>query len=257
MSYSGGTEESLSAFEDARIKKAQCLVITSGGELARRAEECRVPCVRIPGGLAPRMAFGSLFFPLLAFAAEIGLVDFSKEHINAAIDWAASLNDEYMDHQAARNIPRDLALELQDALPVIYCAQEPLEAVALRWRCQVEENAKSLAFGNVFPEMNHNEIVGWEMHPDLLKRFAVIILREPDEHPQITKRIETTKEILRPFAHSIRDVRPRAGDLFTYLLELLLLGDWFSYYLALINGVDPFPIEKIQKLKIALSESHT
>ena len=112
-----------------------------------------------------------------------------------------------------------------------------------------------LAYGNVFPELNHNEIVGWEQHPDLLKHFAIIILRETEEDPRIQTRIDTTKDILAPYARSIRDVRAESANMLELMLELLLLGDWFSYYLAIANDVDPYPIEKIMHLKNALAAS--
>jgi glucose/mannose-6-phosphate isomerase len=253
LSYSGGTEESLSAYEDARSKNANMLVITSGGELSQRAERDGTLCVRIPGGLAPRMAFGYLFFPLLVFSSDLEVVPCLRQDISEAINFVRALNEQYSDFGAMENAARDLAVDVCGALPLVYCAQEKLEAVALRWRCQIEENAKTLSYGNVFPELNHNEIVGWEKHPDLLHRFAIIMLREANEDPRIQKRIDTTKEILAPYPQSIRDVRAQSPDTLDLMLELLLLGDWFSYYLALANDVDPFPIEKIMHLKNALS----
>jgi glucose/mannose-6-phosphate isomerase len=135
---------------------------------------------------------------------------------------------------------------------VIY-GPESIECVLTRWRCQIEENAKMLAYSNVFPELNHNEIVGWEQQPDLLKRIAIISLRERDEADAIARRIEFTLDILTPYAGDIIRITAEERTFLGRLLSLICLGDWVSFYLAIGTRQDPFPIQKIDALKSALA----
>ncbi|MDT8324192.1 MAG: bifunctional phosphoglucose/phosphomannose isomerase [Bacteroidota bacterium] len=254
ISYSGGTEEALSAYTDARAMKAQCVVITSGGALLERAETDGVPAAIIPGGLAPRAALGYLFFPLLMITARLDLLDLQQSTLAAAVNHLESVTREYADYLSGENHAIALAGKLNGRLPVLYAAQVGLEAVLTRWRCQIEENAKMLAYSNVFPELNHNEIVGWEQNPDLLGRIAVVVLHDRDDLPQIRKRIAVTLDLLRPLAGDIVEVYAQEDTLLSRILGLICLGDWVSFYLAIISGVDPYPIEKINRLKEELAK---
>jgi glucose/mannose-6-phosphate isomerase len=255
ISYSGGTEESLAAYADARGKKAQCVVITSGGTLLERAEADRVPAALIPGGLAPRSALGYLFFPLLMITARLDLLDLKQSTLAAAAAVLESATKEYADYLNEENHAIALAGKMRGRLPVLYAAQVGLESVLTRWRCQIEENAKMLAYSNVFPELNHNEIVGWEQNPDLLGRIAIIVLHDRDDLPQIRKRIAVTVDLLRPMAADIVEVYAEEDSLLARILGLICLGDWVSFYLAMISGVDPYPIEKINRLKEELANA--
>ncbi len=185
MSYSGNTEESLSAYEDARFREAQVVAITSGGQLLERAERDNVPAVIVPGGLAPRAALGFLFAPLLMTAARLDLLDIRQSDLQTLLSDLATMSDRYADHASAENLAISIARKLHGKLPVLYSAQDGLEAVLTRWRCQIEENAKMLAYSNVFPEMNHNEIVGWQQNPDLLKRIVAVVLHDKEDLPRI------------------------------------------------------------------------
>lgn len=254
ISYSGGTEESLSAYADARAMKAQCVVITSGGELLDRAETDGVPAAIIPGGLAPRSALGYLFFPLLMIVARLDILDLQQSVLAGTVATLESATKEYADYLHAENSAIALAEKLRGRLPVLYAAQVGLESVLTRWRCQIEENAKMLAYSNVFPEMNHNEIVGWEQNPDLLGRIAVVVLHDRDDLPQIRRRIAVTLDLLRPMAAEIVEVYAKEDTLLSRILGLICLGDWVSFYLAIISGVDPYPIEKINRLKEELAK---
>ncbi len=252
LSYSGNTEESLSAYADARDRGAQCVVITSGGMLLERADADEVPAAVIPGGLAPRSALGYLFFPLLMIAARLDVLDLEQSTLTDAVSTLETASKEYADYLSRENPAIQVAEKLVGRLPVLYGAQEGLEAVLLRWRCQIEENAKTLAYSNVLPEMNHNEIVGWEQQPDLLRRIAVVVLHDRDDLPQIRKRISVTLDILRPMAGDVVEIYAREETLLARVLGLICLGDWISFYLAMATGVDPYPIENINRLKAAL-----
>lgn len=253
LSYSGGTEESLSAYADARARGAQCIVITSGGALLEKARADDVPAAVIPGGLAPRSALGYLFFPLLVLAARLDILDIEKSVMDTVVDSLESATEQYAAYGADDNPARSIAEKLPGRLPVIYAAQKGLDAVLTRWRCQIEENAKMLSYTNVFPEMNHNEIVGWEQNPDLLSRIAVIVLHDRDDMPQIRKRIAVTLDLIRPLAGEITEIYADEDHPLARVLGLICLGDWVSFYLAMATGTDPYPIEKINRLKSELA----
>lgn len=252
VSYSGNTEESLASYDEARRCGARIVVITSGGRLLERAEADGIPVAIVPGGLAPRCAFGYLFFPLLMIAARLDVLDVQQSELQATIAVLEQQTRDLAAHDDAANVAIAIAERLRDRLPVLYGAQAGLEAVLLRWRCQIEENAKMLAYSNVLPEMNHNEIVGWEQQPELLRRIAVVVLHDRAELPQIRRRIAVTLDLIRPLAGDILEITAEETQPLAHMLGLICLGDWVSYYLAVGSGVDPFPIVKIDRLKAAL-----
>ena len=252
MSYSGNTEESLSAYDEARRRRTQLVVVTSGGALLDRAEADGVPAAIIPGGLAPRCALGYLFFPLLMIAARLDILDIEQSALQSALATLEFNTREYAAYDDVTNKAIEIAERLRGRLPVLYGAQAGLDAVLQRWRCQIEENAKMLAYSNVFPEMNHNEIVGWELNPDLLRRIAVVVLHDRADHPQIRRRITVTLDIIRPHAADIIEVYADEEQPLARILGLICLGDWVSFYLAMTSSVDPYPIVNIDRLKKAL-----
>jgi len=124
----------------------------------------------------------------------------------------------------------------------------------MRWRTQIHENAKQLAYGNVFAELNHNEIMGWEAAPETLRqRSAVVVLRDPDDHPQVSRRMDATRDLLADRAGVWVEVEPAAGGPLARLLAGVQLGDWVSFYLAMLGEVNPTPVETIQQLKRTLA----
>jgi glucose/mannose-6-phosphate isomerase len=254
VSYSGETEETLSAWRDARQRGARRIAICSGGALAAEARADGAPAALVPGGLAPRFALGYLFFTLLEIARRIGLVIVPDADVTDAIAEMDARAAAYGDLRDEKNEAIALAELLLGRLPVLY-APDGLECVLTRWRCQIEENAKMLAYANMLPEMNHNEIVGWEHNPDLLARIAAVFLHEPGESPRIAIRRAITRGLIEPLAASVTEIRPRHERLLPALMELISLGDWSSFYLAIGNGTDPYPIEKIHALKEALANS--
>ena len=251
-SYSGGTEETLSAFAEAVQRGARVVVVTSGGEIADRAEAAGFPTITIPGGLQPRAALGYSFGAVLRLARALGLVTLPDA------DWAEALADArgraaLHDLDDESNPARALSEAYLNRLPVVYCAAGLMEAVAMRWRTQIHENAKHPAFGNVFPELDHNEIMAYEAGPeDLLKRMHVEGLRDRDDHPQVQKRYAATRALVEADVHGWTEVESEGDSRLARVLSLVQLGDAASFWLAVRKGVDPTPVETIQALKKTL-----
>ncbi|MAT38433.1 MAG: bifunctional phosphoglucose/phosphomannose isomerase, partial [Ectothiorhodospiraceae bacterium] len=249
LSYSGNTEETLTAYTSAVKQGARTLAITSGGTLAAFAAKNGTPVISIPGGLAPRMALGYLFPPLLVSMMRLGVVSFTDDELDTVVHELQARSDDYSDLDDEDNPARQVAEILHGSLPIIYSPAGRMEAVNLRWRNQISENAKMLAFGNLFPELNHNEIVGWEQCEDMLERAVIIALHDLDEGARIETRIETTLEILKPYAQTVIEIHPEQDEPLSRIFALIHFGDWISYYLAIGTQTDPFPIAKIDTLK--------
>lgn len=256
-SYSGNTEETISAYTDGRMKKAECLVITSGGKLQLMAESDKVPLIKIPDGLPPRASLGFSFFPLLIVLSRLGLIEDISARIEGVIKLLRGMNETLVGQDVAtgKNISKKIACAVFQKCPVIYGSQDHIDAVVTRWRGQFEENAKTLAFTHILPEMNHNEIVGWQNPARVLKNFIVIILRDAGDHPRISKRIDITKRIIEDQGVSVMEVRSLGRDLLSRIFSLVYIGDYASYYLAILNGTDPTPVDRISYLKRMLAKS--
>ncbi len=256
-SYSGDTEETLSAFEAARKKTRNILAITTGGTLRARAEKLGLPAIILPGGLQPRCAIGYSFFPMLTtFVHHKALGRKAESETRKAIDELLPLLEE----KAALYSKPDksnpafvLAKQLHGTLPVLYSSSDLVDTVNLRWRGQIHENAKQLAFGNFLPEMNHNEINSWNNPAEIVGNSTIVLLRDRDEHPRVALRFEAMKKLIGRKASRLVEVRGEGEHLLTRMFTLLYLGDWASYYLALLNGVDPTAIPLISKLKKTLA----
>ncbi len=253
-SYSGNTEETVSAYKDAVKRKAKIFCITSGGEVERLAKKHKHPYIKIPGGLPPRAALGYSFFPTLIALSALGFFKNQKKEIAETLAVLKNLSVRYADHNDEKNTALQLAKTLHGKLPLIYSGADKLDTVNTRWRGQITENAKTLAFGHVFPELNHNEIVGWEVLKDLMKKIHVVILRDKEDYSRIQLRMEVTKGIIGGLADGITEVRSEGKSLLARTFSLLYLADWLSFYLAMLNGVDPSPVKKIDFLKEELGK---
>ncbi|GAB5535660.1 MAG: bifunctional phosphoglucose/phosphomannose isomerase [Rubricoccaceae bacterium] len=252
-SYSGGTEETLSAYADARQRGAQILVITSGGEAQQRAGEGGDRLIEISGGMQPRAALGYSLGVLLRFAWSNGLLELADDTFEAALSSARARAARH-DDDAEGNPARDLSAGWVDRLPVVYTGAGLMEAVGLRWRGQIQENAKHPAVGNVFPELDHNEIMGYEAGPEAIQgRFAVTVLRDADDHGQVTKRFDVTRGLLESDVASWTDLESEGNSRLDRVLHFVQLGDAASFWLAMRKRVDPTPVETIQQLKRTLA----
>lgn len=253
-SYSGNTEETISAYKDAIKRKAKIFCITSGGEVEKIAKKYKHPYIKIPGGLPPRAALGYSFFPTLIALSKLGFIKDQKKEIKETLALLHSLSKKYSDHDSSDNKALNLAKTLHGKLPLIYSGADKLDTVNTRWRGQITENAKTLAFGHVFPELNHNEIVGWEVLKDLMKNIHVVILRDKEDYKRIQLRMDITKGIIGDLADGITEVYSEGTSLLARTFSLLYLADWLSFYLAMLNGVDPSPVKKIDFLKDELGK---
>ncbi len=252
-SYSGGTEETISAYSQARKNGAQILVISSGGKIGNTASKLGHNWVKIPGGLPPRAALGYSFFSMLTAFQKAGILKSKHAETSETLALLKQLSDEYSDYEK-NPLPLRLADQLVNMLPIVYSSTERFDAVNLRWRGQIEENAKTVAYGNFFPEMNHNEIVGYSTLKDLLSRFVVLYLLDGGDHPRVAARFSFVKEIIRPYCSNVIEVRSQGKSLLARMFSLIYLGDWTSYYLAIKKNVDPTPVGNIDMLKKNLSE---
>ena len=256
ISYSGNTEETLSVYKEAQEKQAKILILSSGGQLVNLAEKDGYPYMVIPKGLPPRGALAFLCLPVLALFSQMGLIGNKDKDVEEVISVLESLKKDSLgiEVKTPSNPAKRLAKQLFGNFCVIYGASEQLSGVVTRWRSQLAENSKALASSHVLPEMNHNEIVGWQHPQKLLKRFAVVMLRDKEDHPQVKKRIEISKEILQKENIAVEEIWSQGVGLLARTFSLIYLGDFTSFYLAILNGEDPTPVKRIDYLKKRLKD---
>jgi len=250
-SYSGETEETLAAFEAAGALGARRIVATTGGRLAAAARADGVPVIPLPGGFQPRAAVGYM----LVIALEVAALCGAGPSLHAEIDVAAAHTErlvaEWGPDGAEDGQAKTLARALHGAIPQI--AGAGLTApIAYRWKTQINENAKLPAFSNELPELDHNEIVGWSGAGEL-GRFAAVFLDDSDLHPRVRQRIELTRGAISATGADTFRVESRGETRMERLVSLVLLGDLVSLYLAVLRGVDPTPVEALDRLKAALN----
>lgn len=254
-SYSGDTEESLSAYEDAVRRGCKIVCSTSGGKLIVLAETQNRLLIKLPRGYQPRCALAYSFFPMLMLLNKLGLVSDNTDAILKVINLVKRRAEQYSLIDEKKNNAIRIAKHLQGKIPVIYSSSDLLDIANLRWRSQMEENAKCLAYGNLLPEMNHNEIVGWQQNPDLTKNFAVIALYDREDNPSITKRMHITLDVIKDNRGPQIEIDGEGETKLERIFDVIYLGDWVSFYLAIYYKTDPTPIEKINILKNKLMEN--
>ncbi|MBO8142289.1 MAG: bifunctional phosphoglucose/phosphomannose isomerase [Firmicutes bacterium] len=253
-SYSGNTEETLSACRAAAERGAAVAAVTTGGVLAEWASAKGWPLVRLPQGLAPRAALGYSFVPLLKILEAAGIVSPKDGQLQEAVGVLKAMRDELgPDAPVQSNAAKQLAARLFGKLPLVYGTGGWRSAAAYRWKCQINENAKAPAWCNTFPELNHNETVGWEVPQAVTGLVELVVLRDRADSPRINRRIEVTVDIMRPAIAGVTEVWSRGESELARLLSLTYFGDFTSVYLALLNGVDPTPVRVIDRLKAELA----
>jgi glucose/mannose-6-phosphate isomerase len=251
-SYSGTTEETLSAYDDAVERGAPRIAATTGGPLAERARRDGVPVIPLPGGFQPRAAVGYSLVAALETAALCGAAPSLREEVEAAASLAEGLAQQWGPEGPEDGEAKALAGRLHGTVPVIAGAELAAPA-AYRWKCQVNENAGQPAFASALPEMDHNEAVGWPAAGEF-GRFSAVFLEDPGNHPRNRLRSELTAEQAAAGAVVVERVTARGETATERLVSLVLLGDLVSLYLAVLRGVDPTPVDVIETLKTRLAE---
>jgi len=256
-SYSGNTEETLSSYNQAKQKGASIIAISSGGALRDNCRRDNITFIEIPSGLPPRCSLGYLSIIPLAILAKLGLI----KDVSVSIDKTVAVLEELKRKKLnpaiglKDNIAKYLANKLLNKFAIIYAGSIHFDIVATRFRGQLNENSKSLASSHVFPEMNHNEIVGWEHPKKMFKDLVVVMLRDRGLHPRIIKRMDITKEIISQEGVSVIEIYSQGEDLLSRIFSLIYIGDFVSFYLAILYGIDPTPVERVTYLKKKLAES--
>ncbi len=250
-SYSGNTEETLACFEAAGAAGAGRVALTTGGKLAELARAEGVPVIGVPAGMQPRAAVIYMIVGVLECAALCGAAPGVHSEIDTAAELLAELAGEWGPDAPADSQAKTLAAALQGRTAVVHGAG-PTAAIARRWRTQLNENAKAPAFWSELPEANHNEICSWERGSGAAA-LAGVFLEDPDQHPRVVRRFElTAAEAERAGAPALR-IAARGESRLERVLSLVLLGDLVSVYVAVLDGVDPMPVEAIDRFKAALS----
>ena len=255
-SYSGMTEETLSAFEQSLATPAKKLAISTGGKLKDIAEQNRIPVLTIDYKAPPRAALAHSFLPLLGICQKIGIVNDKSKDVAEMVRILEDLQKTLdKDRPLKSNPAKQLAAKLHRHLTVIYGAGF-LSFVALRWKTQINENSKAWAFYELFPELNHNAVVGYEFPADLAQKLFVVFLHSPRLHPRTLIRYKLTAEMLSNAKVSYEIVEASGKSALSQMMSLVFFGDWVSYYLALLNETDPYPVKIIDFLKKRLAESY-
>lgn len=249
-SYSGETVETLSAAEAALARGCALVALTTGGRLGALARARGLPCLEVPGGLPPRLAFGYVFFGLARIVEAAGLPGASAPEIAEALDVLDRLTcDLDVERPSAQNEAKQLAQALAPRLPVIYGG--PTTGVAAyRWKTDLEENAKTFAVAGALPEMHHNEIEAWRR--PVARALHLLLLRDPAEPPEIAARFAVLAELVSPAAGGVSEVWAQGQGILARLLSLVALGQWTSFYLAMLRGVDPWPVPTLDAVKARL-----
>lgn len=254
-SYSGGTEETLSAFAQAARRGCKLMALTTGGQIAADARAYGAPVLTFSYASQPRGALGYGFVSLLAVLHKLSLIPDPCPALQEAVALMQSEQRDLLPEVDIEHNPaKKLALKFYDRLPVFYGAGI-LSEVARRWKGQVNENGKSWAFYDIMPELNHNSVVGFELPASLLPHLLVVSLEAPADHVRVAVRQKVTRDLLEKSGVQVEVVRAQGKSALAQMLWTIHLGDFASYYLAGLNKVDPTPVALIAYLKQKLAEA--
>jgi glucose/mannose-6-phosphate isomerase len=254
-SYSGNTEETLSAFTKSLGTRAKKLAITSGGKLKDLAEKQGVPTFVIDYRAPPRAALPHSLIPLVGIFQKLGLLGDKSADLKEAVDVLQKLSGDLIETRPlASNPAKQVAAKLQGRVAVTYGA-EMLSEVAGRWKGEFNENSKAWAFFESFPELNHNAVVGYEFPIEAKERIFVLMLRSSSLHPRNLLRYEVTAKLLAKAGIAYEFIEARGKSTLGQVLSLVHLGDYASFYLSMLNEVDPTSTDAINFVKQYLAQS--
>jgi glucose/mannose-6-phosphate isomerase len=255
VSYSGNTEETLSALKRCLKAKARVIALTSGGKLAVLARENNFPVIKVPAGIQPRAAISYLFFPILKALERLDLTRKKGDEIEETFTVLKELSKEYGAKSPIKNnLAKKVALRLYQHLPLVYGSEGLLKAVAMRWKTQINENSKWPCFWNVFPELDHNEIVGYEIENSINLQVKIVYLQDKEGLLRVEQRREITRKIIEDKVAEFIVCPTKGKGKMARMFSLIFLGDLASYYLAILNQVDPSPVVCIEDLKKELDK---
>jgi len=254
VSYSGNTEETISSFNEASNKGYPVISISSGGKLQRLSEEKSIFHIKIPSGMPPRCAVGFLSIPVIILLEKI----LKREYFNyqELVEVVSDVCIRYKpDVKTSDNLAKRVAASLKGKIPLIYGTDRVTDVVARRLKTQFNENSKVLASWDVFPEMNHNEIVPFSGEGEInLNAFYPIFIRDKGEDARITRRIRITQDLVRKKEIEYSEIWTDGLSPVTKIFSSIYIGDWISFYLAILQGVDPTPVTFIDLLKNELKK---
>ena len=255
VSYSGNTEETISALKKCLEAKARVIALTSGGKLAALSQENNFPVIKVPAGIQPRAAISYLFFPVLKVLERLGLIKERSEEIEETLSILQEFSVEYSAKSLLENnLAKKVALSLYQHLPLVYGSEGLLEAVAMRWKTQINENSKWPCFWNVFSELDHNEIVGYEIENSINRQVKIVYLQDKEGSLRVEQRREITRKIIEDKVAEFIVCTTKGKGKLARMFSLIYLGDLASYYLAILNQVDPSPVACIEDLKKELAK---
>lgn len=249
-SYSGNTEETVSCFKDAMDRKCKIVALSTGGWTYDFASDNDLYWLKLQDGFQPRFALGVSFFSLLKILQTLRFIPDQNNYVNEIKNLWKNKGIEY---SAEGNIALKYAEALIGFIPIVYTSAG-FESVGYRLKCQFNENSKLHAFNNIYPELNHNEIVGWESFSDKQFNAKVISIVDADYHPQILKRIGITNEFISQKGVEIITLKSNEENIKVRIMDLIYLGDWITYYLSILRAYDPSEIDYILEMKKRLSK---
>ena len=256
VSYSGSTEETVAALNEAHERGARAIAVSSGGPLRDLAAKYGLAHIEVPTGLQPRASLGFLTLPILAALVEVGLVPDMQDDVDEAIAVLAKLEKRcHRSRSRSENPAKDLAARIAGRIPVVYGGAGLGAVAAYRFKCDLNEYGKTPAFWHQCPELNHNEIVGWNVLGDLTtERFVAVLLCNADEHPRIALRFEITRSLIEDQFAEVIEVPTEGHSSLARLLSLILVTQLAAIYVGFSYEVDPGPVEVIQNLKKQLAQ---
>ncbi|MEA3239561.1 MAG: bifunctional phosphoglucose/phosphomannose isomerase, partial [Candidatus Bipolaricaulota bacterium] len=253
ISYSGNTAETLSSLRSGIERGLQTLCIASGGKMMDMARENNIPFLQVPAGYQPRAATGYLALPLLVILARLGLVGAGDQWGDLFTALARIKKSCTASVELKENLAKELAQSLHDCVPVIYGSAGNTDLVAMRFKTQINENAKQPAYWNAFSELNHNEILAL-VRSDLLASQHIVLLKNSYDHPENRIRMEIMTGLFAEHNVPHTDVTAQGETELGQVFSQIYFADYVSYYLALTNKLDPTPVELIEKFKIDLAK---
>jgi glucose/mannose-6-phosphate isomerase len=243
-SYSGTTEEPVASFQEVIKNDLPCVAIASGGKVLEMCEKNKIPCAVLPKGIQPRIASPYNFAVLYGILTNCGMVEDKKK------DFEKYSSELSKNHDKFRVQGQEIAKVIKEKTPIVY-ASTKYKSLAMIWKIMFNENSKTPSFWNYFPELNHNEMIGYT-NPQ--GKFHLLIIRDSLDHPRNLKRIEITSNLLKDYGIKNTIIDMPEGDILYRIFGTLQIGCWASYYLALEYGVDPTPVDMVEKLKALLTK---